>query len=383
MNFATIKAFVKKHTQSPEEYITEFDVEEMNEWLETHRASDVEKMKSHNITIRFVKGGDTEGDGWPNTNNFWMVLTPENSRFSIRKFAEGAQNAKDLVATAVAYAPILQHIHARIENAYSEQEALFLHTNGFAASYSTFAFEDWVVDIKISHDGESHQPMTTTGEVDAFYRCVKNGSVIYQDPDSIDSFGSESFLQKIEELCSLQNYYDQFVNKDFVATALKSGVTATPIEFSVGYWDTEGYTTFAGYQLGNGYGITVVAGQGDTLLGAVAVEHINEDGRYLPLPHECHIRLLDDGDLYIGSGVVDLTLPCDDESFVCELRDVFTFNLSDTDLNLKAGSIAWMLQAGQSPQEILGYALSGMQKVESYDFDFSMADQASSSGLSL
>lgn len=354
MNFATIKAFIKKHTQSPEEYITEFDVEEMNEWLQTTHAGEMNKLNAIGITMAFIEGADTEKKD-NNSNDFWLVLMPVDGRFSIRQFAEGSPHAKSLVESAFKAAPGLAAANARVTKAFPENVFIF------QGARSVF-FNDWVVDI-------ASKSMDSIG----FWK-TQNFVDVHTD-----------YLETMDALCMAQENFGLLQNKEFMLSKLCSADSVVQSMEMVVFDENSDLPwvnrKLTGLELDTNYAIVPVAYKNNCVQAIVGV---NLGHGYVPIFNDTPARLtlgnelpeieIGDSSLLRGDGG-------DDGMYAAE--DIFVFEFSDADLNLKPGTLE-MFSLGLNPLDMLKFARGEQTPVqESYSMDFSMDDQATISGLSL
>ena len=352
MNFNTIKAFIKKHTQSPEEYITEFDVEEMNEWLHDTHAAEMKALDVMGIQMAFVEcfvPGKKE-----HSNDFWLVLMPVDGRFSIRQFAEGSPHAKSLVESAFKAAPGLAAANARVAKAF-HKDAFIFH-----GARSVF-FNDWVVDIASkSMDAIGHWKTQSFVDVDTDY------------------------LETMDTLCTAQENVALLQNKEFILSKLLSpGGVVQPMEMTVFDVNSElvwAYTPLPGLELGPNHAMVPVAYKNNRLQAIVGV---NWGNGYVPLlqgtkAHLCRGSELAEIEIEDGS---QLSGDASDDGLY-DAEEVLVLEFSDADLNLKPGTLE-ILNLGQSPLDMVKFARGEETRVrESYAFDFSL-DNSNESGVSL
>lgn len=354
MNFATIKAFVKKHTQSPEEYITEFDDEEMNEWLQAIHSEEMDKLSALGIKMAFIECVDVEKKVGM-SNDFWLVLMPADGRFSIRQFAEGSPQAKNLVGSAFKAAPALAAANARVAKAFPQDVFIF---QGARSVY----FNDWVVDI-------ASKSIESIG-------CYKNQNFVDVATD---------YLETIDALCTAQENVGRLQDKGFILSKLLSNETIVPpIEMVVFDENSDlpwANSKLTGLELDPNYAIVPVAYKNNCLQAVMAV---NFGHGYVPLFKDTPACLTLGNEvpaIEIGDSALLRGNQNDDGMYVAE--DIFVFEFSDSDLNLKPGTLE-ILSMGLSPLDMLKFARGEQTPVqESYAMDFTMADQATDSGLSL
>lgn len=379
MNLTTIKAFIKKHTQSPEEYITEFDVEEMNEWLQVERADEVKNLADLGIKISFIRALDPREEDVQMTNDFWLLLAPEDGLFAIRQFAKGSVQAKNLASAGFDIAQRLAVVHARVVEAFPARGAL-----------CDVTCEDWEVVVPLGPKGPSRlkdcalvSPYDFSND-DIYGNPIMNPFLAKIQPDI-----KCSFADVLEKLCIAQENFKLLQDKEFISAKFfssQSGAETIEMvvadECSMREWADRGVT---GFPLSENYAIFPVEYEEHMVKVMVGVDL----GKgFVPLLEGTHARLSCGGTAsfniqIFGSGcsLSDVVAGKNDDDY--DSDDILLLELSDTDLKLAPGTLE-MLSLGKSPLEMLKFARGETSQVqESYDFDFSMDDQATDNGMSL
>lgn len=348
MNIADIKAFVKKHTQSPEEYITEFDVEGMNEWLLLRHASVVSKMETLGLTLHYEKGADTMTDVGRSTNNFWMVLSAKEGRFSLRAFAEGAEEAKALVSKASSIAPTFKETLGLVDAQYPKGESFLLR--------KYLKFPDWIVETTgLSMDWSKNAP-----------------SSIYKWTGETLGLFSSNALDYVKEVCRRQQVFQALSNKDYLASKMR--VLGSKF-FQTRYLkpvrdeedDHESLEEKKGYLVGGAFQVIPMQANGSTLEAWVLVNPEGYD--WSPMLKNAFVRLSDTS-FSIWNDNMELNHSGD----IYWQDEFLVYSFTDQDLNLPGGSIATLTALGQTPFEILQYALLDTGPNESYSLDFLTAE---------